>query len=212
MSKPTKSKPKGDTVFDVGVEQLARVYAQAVLDAAGDKAGQDSLLEELRSLVADVLDKHPELEQVFGSALVGKDEKLVMIDRLFGGQLSDTALNFLKVMASHGRLGYLRQVVRSAVRMWERRHGRETVELRLAHQVDQGLQQEIIDSLRNSLGIDPVVTTTVDPNLLAGFVIRVGDRVYDASARTSLERARSAMVSKAVEAIQTRPEIFMQQD
>ena len=207
----SSNQAKHETVLDVGVEKLARVYAQAALDAAGDKAAQDSLMDELRALVDDVLDKFPDLEQVFGSALVGLDEKLGMIDRVFGGRLSTTALSFLKVMASHGRLGILRQVVRSAGHLWEERSGRQAVELQLAQELDHSLQREIIDSLRKALGIEPVVTTKVNPDLLAGFVVRVGDKVYDASARTSFEQTRRAIVSKAVEAIQSRPEIFMDQ-
>lgn len=207
----SKKKAKHETVLDVGVEQLARVYAQAVLDAAGDISAQDSLMGELGSLVEDVIDKFPELEDIFGSALVGQDEKLGILDRLFGSRLSTTALSFLKVMANHGRLGILRQVIRSAGKLWEQRSGREAVELQLAHEVDHSLQREIIDSLRKSLGIDPVVTTKINPDLLAGFVVRVGDKVYDASARTSLERTRQSIVSKAVEAIQSRPEVFMEQ-
>ena len=64
--------------------------------------------------------------------------------------------------------------------------------------------------MKQSLGAEPVITTVINPDLIAGFVVRVGDRVYDASARTSFERARTAMVARAVEAIQSRPEQFME--
>ena len=198
-----------DTVFDVDVEQLARVYAQAALDAAGDLAAQDALVAELRGLVEEVLDRFPALEQVFSSALVSQDEKAGVLDRVFGSRLSSTALSFLKVMASHGRLGLLRSVVRSAGQLWERRSGRQPVELQLAQQVDPDLHREIFESLRKALGVDPVVTTSVNPDLIAGFVVRIGDKVYDASARASLERARQAMVAGAVEAIQRQPQRFM---
>ncbi len=211
-SSATKSSATGEarreTVFDVDVEKLARVYAQAALDAAGAK--EDEVLGELQTVVTEVLDKFPKVEQIFDSALVSHDEKLGMIDRVFEGRLSTTTLNFLKVLSNHGRLGVLRQVVRVAGQLWERRNNRVPVELELAMALEPSLQEEVISSLRSSLGIEPVVTTKINPELIAGFVVRVGDKVYDASTRSSLERSRQAMVAQAVEAIQSRPEQFME--
>ena len=201
-----------EKVFDVKVERLARVYAQAALDAAGD--GQGEVIDELRSLVADVLNKFPGLDEIFDSALISMDEKLAMLDRLFArqpsGQLSVTTLNFLKVLTRHGRLSYLRDVVRSAEALWSDRNSRVQLELQLAHPLDGKLHEEVIASLRDTLGIDPIVTTRIDPDLIGGFVVRVGDKVYDASARTQLEKTRHAIIEQAVEHIQSRPELFKQ--
>ena len=184
-----------EKVFDVKVERLARVYAQAALDAAGD--GQGEVIDELRSLVADVLNKFPDLDEIFDSALISMDEKIAMLDRLFArqpsGQLSATTLNFLKVLTKHGRLGCLRDVVRSAEALWSDRNSRVQLELQLAHQLDDKLHEELIASLRDTLGIDPIVTTRIDADLIGGFVVRVGDKVYDASARTQLEKTRQAI-------------------
>lgn len=196
-----------ETVFDVDVEKLAGIYAQAVLDAAGDK--EDEVLEELQSIVGEVLDAFPDMEQIFGSALVSVDEKLDALNRLFGSRVSDTTLSFLKVLTKHNRLSVLRQVVRVAGQLWEQRSNRVPVRLELATELDSALQSEVIDSLRKSLGIEPVVTTRINPDLIAGFVVRVGDKVYDASTRASLERSRQAMITHAVEAIQSHPEQFL---
>ena len=204
-------KPKvRESVFDVDVEKLARVYAQAVLDAAGDNGAQSVVMDELESLVSDVLDKFPDFEELFASELISQDEKQAIIDRVLGGKLSETSLSFLKVMGDHGRLGLLRRVVNSARSVWAERNNRRTVRIELAQEADPPLLRELVDTLQKSLGSEPMVSTTVNPELIAGFVVRVGDKVYDASARTSFERARSAMVARAVEAIQSRPGQFME--
>lgn len=196
-----------ESVFDVDVEKLATVYAQAALDAAGDK--EDEVLEDLRGIVTEVLDPNPDMEQIFGSALVSIDEKLEMLDRLFGSRVADKTLSFLKVLTKHDRLGVLRQVVRVAGDLWEQRSNRVPVQLELAMELDSALQREIVSSLQKSLGIEPVVTTKINPDLIGGFVVRVGDKVYDASTRSSLERTRQAMITQAVEAIQSKPEQFI---
>ncbi len=197
-----------DTVFDVDAERLARVYAEAGLDAAGGIAEQESLVEELES-VADVLKQDPRLAQIIASELISKDEKIAMLDRLFGAKLSTATLNLLKVMARHKRLGLIRDAAKVARKMWYARAGRVPVQLETAHQLEGGLEQEILTAFARVLGSDPIVTQWVNPDLIAGFVLRVGDRVYDGSVRTRLEHMRQGMINRAVEAIQRSPERFV---
>jgi F-type H+-transporting ATPase subunit delta len=197
-----------DTVFDVDAERLGSVYAEAALDAAGGDGEQESLVRELESLVEDLLDRDPRLEQLFGSALISEDDKSAMLDRLFAGRASNVTLNTLKVMARHNRLALIRDVARVARQLWMKRSGRVPVSLESANPLDPALEQEILAAFGKALGKDPVVTSRVNPELIAGFVLRVGDRVYDASVRTRLEHMRQGMVHRAVDAIQRTPQRF----
>lgn len=208
MSKDAAKSKVRDTVFDVDVEKLSRVYAQAVLDAAGD--AEDSVVEELEALGSEVLDEFPDFQKVLSSALVSQDEKLALIDRVFGSRLSTTTVSFLKVLTAHERLELLPQVVRSATKLWETRSGKMPVEIELALETSDELVEEMIAALRKRFDMDPVVHKVINPDLLAGFVVRVGDQVLDASARTRFEHARTAMVSHAVEAIQSHPDQFIE--
>ena len=62
----------------------------------------------------------------------------------------------------------------------------------------------------DTLGREPVLHVKVDPSLIAGIVIRVGDRVYDSSVNTQFNLARKAMIERAVDLIETQPEKFLQ--
>lgn len=200
-----------EKVFDVDVEKLSKVYAQAGLNAAGDPAAQQSLMDELNSVLTEVLVKFPEVEKVFASALVSNDDKSGIIDRVFSKDLSPTALNFMKVIAKHGRLGILRPIIRSANSLWQVRLNQISVKLELAHPIDDSLQQHMIDVIGQRLGKKPLVTVVINPDLIGGFVVRAGDRVLDASVRYNLERARQEMVARSIEAIQRSPERFQQE-
>jgi F-type H+-transporting ATPase subunit delta len=197
-----------ETVFDVGVERLARVYAKAALDAAGGRAEQDALMSELDSLRTDVLDRQPKLIELFASELVSEGEKLALIDRVFGGRASTLLLNVLKVLNEHGRLGMVRDVIAAARKLWETRSGRLPVHLETANPLSPELEQELLASLTKVLGADPIVSASINPDLIAGFVIRVGDRVFDGSVRTRLEAMRKGMIARATEAIQLTPQRF----
>ena len=89
---------------DVGVEQVADIYADALLGVA-EKAGRTkAVLEEFDTLVGEVYARFPKLEAILGSALVSHEEKLEILDRVLGGKVSREFLDFLKVVSRHGRL------------------------------------------------------------------------------------------------------------
>lgn len=207
---PEFNHPQGpqDTVFDVSAERLARVYAKAALDAAGDLGAQQTLVEELEQVRYDVLDREPRVQLLFASGLISAEEKLAMVDRLFGGRVSTTTLNVLKVLARHGRLGMVRDVVVAIRKALDVRLNRLPVELQTAFPLSPELEAEILTALSGVLGADPIISARVNPELIAGFVIRVGDRVFDGSTRTRLEAMRRSMVARATEAIQSSPQRF----
>lgn len=197
-----------DTVVDVDAERLASVYASAGLDAAGGIGDQEQVVNELDAIVGEALSLDPRLQQILSSVLIAAEEKVSMLDRLFGGKVSTTTLNLLKVMARHKRLNLLRDVAKVSRKLWQARSGRIPVELETANPLDAALEKEILVAFGDVLGADPIVTQRVNPDLIAGFVIRVGDRVYDGSIQTRLEQMRLNMIERAVDAIQRNPRQF----
>jgi F-type H+-transporting ATPase subunit delta len=197
-----------DTVVDVDAERLASVYASAGLDAAGGIGEQEQVVNELDAIVGEALSLDPRLQQILASVLIAAEEKVSMLDRLFGGKVSTTTLNLLKVMARHKRLNLLRDVAKVSRKLWQDRSGRIPVELETANPLDAALEKEILVAFGDVLGADPIVTQRVNPDLIAGFVIRVGDRVYDGSIQTRLEQMRLNMIERAVDAIQRNPRQF----
>lgn len=196
-------------VLDVTVERLARLYAKAALDAADAKGTAESLVQELGELATGVLDRYPRLEALFATELISKDEKQEILDRTFSGRMTDCSLGLLTVLARHNRLDILRNVIRSVLSLWDQRRNLVQVDVQFATEPDEALRQEVATALKGLLRAEPVLTTRVDPDLVAGFVVRVGDKVYDGSARTSLERARLSMIARARESMQDQPDQFI---
>jgi F-type H+-transporting ATPase subunit delta len=210
MASTPRETPKHDTVMDVTEEQIARVYAQAFLGVAIKAANMDGLIEEVTSLVTDVLDKFPRLEETLRTELISHEHKQGIFDRVFGQRASKQVLSFLKVLAIHNRLGLLRPIARILNKLYAEHRGLTDVDVRVARELDDTLRQAIHNHLKATLGTEPVLHVTVDPSLLAGMTIRVGDRVYDGSVQTQLNLARKAMIERAVDMIETQPERFMQ--
>jgi F-type H+-transporting ATPase subunit delta len=209
MDSADGAKVKHDTVTDVTEERIARVYAQAFLSVVSKLPNAGDLVAELSSVVHDVLDRFPKLEEALKSSLVSEEQKEQLLGRIFGGKASPEVLNFLKVLSRHGRLGILRSTSRLATKLYAHELGLTDVEVRVASPLDDGLLAEIQAQLHKVLGTEPVLSVKVDPSLIAGIVIRVGDRVYDGSVHNQLERVRAKMIDRATEQIETRPESFM---
>lgn len=193
---------------DVGVEHIANVYGQAFLGAAENAGRSEALLEEFRSLVTDVLERFPVLEEILASALVSPEEKAGILDRVFGGRLSPLLISFLKVVSRHGRLDCLRAIHRQTRLLYDRLRGRVHVQLTTATPLSDALAGRIAAGLRNVLGGEPILRRVTDPTLIGGAVVRVGDTVYDSSVANQLQLIRQQMIDRSAHEIQSRRDRF----
>jgi F-type H+-transporting ATPase subunit delta len=193
---------------DVGVEHIAGVYAKGLLDTTERAGVTDAVLEEFDVLMTDVLDRFPHLEDVLASTLVSPEEKSALIDRLLKGRASATLVNFLKIVARHGRLDCLRAIHFETHVFYDKLRNRIPVRLSTATPLDPAAVEKIAQSLRTMLGGEPVVQQEVDPNLIGGAVLRVGDIIYDGSVANQLQNLRQQMIEKSVHEIQSRRDRF----
>jgi F-type H+-transporting ATPase subunit delta len=179
------------------------------MTVAAKSKDSTALVEEVDSLVNDVLSRYPKLEETLRSALVASEDKEKALDRILRGRASSHVLNFLKVLARHDRLSLLRSIARLLTKLDAERRGLIAVELRVAAPISNELETEIANRVRRAAGGEPVITTQIDPSLIAGFVVRIGDRVFDGSISSQLENTRRAMIDRITETIETAPDRFM---
>ena len=191
---PEKRQP---TVFDTGQQYLGSIYAKALLGAT-EKSGQtEQVLAELDSLVDDILENAASLDETLASPRVPLEAKERILDRAFSGQMTPSLLVFLKVVCRRGRFDCMRAIRRAAREQYNELRGRVEVQVAAPGPLDAETQQLVEARLRATLGQDVDLTVRVDPGLIGGLVVRVGDTVYDGSVANRLSRLRHSMVSKA---------------
>jgi F-type H+-transporting ATPase subunit delta len=186
---------------------LARTYADALLDAAA-ASGTEAVLEELGSFVDDVLLKVPGLRDVFDSLVVSRDEKLRLIDQVIAPRASEILTNFLRVVARHGRLELLPTILSEARVRYDTRQGRQRVQVISARPLDSQAENRIRNRLAESLPFQPILETRVDPSLIGGIVIRVGDTVYDSSLAMRIKQLRERLKQRSLHEIQSGRDRF----
>ena len=196
------------TVFDTGEQQVAALYAKALLGATQKAGTSEQVLGDFDAVIKELLDPHPRLQSLLGSAGVSHEEKLGILDRAVGDRVSPLLLNFMKVLSSHGRLSSLRAVHSAARKLYDEMQGRTRVQVKTAHPLSPQMQDRVKDRLRGMMRSEAVAEFVVDPQLIGGIVFRIGDRVYDGSVATRLEKVRQKMIDRSLHEIQSRRDSF----
>ena len=195
--------------FDTAREHLGKIYAKGLLGAAESQQVTDPVLEELDSLIDDVLDNMPEFEQMLASPRIGLEEKHRILDEAFAKNMTPLLLHFLKVTARHGRLDCLRQMRSAARKLYNELRGRVEVTVETAGAISQEVRSQIEQRLTAALGRQVELCCNVNPDLLGGLVVRVGDTVYDGSLNQRLEQMRCDTLNQTAKLIRDSLQRFI---
>ncbi|HUQ70272.1 MAG TPA: ATP synthase F1 subunit delta [Planctomycetaceae bacterium] len=187
---------------DPSAQSVAKVYAVSLLDAAAKEGGVDAVVEEFGSFVNDVLAPQPMYEKLLCGAMTSMDDKVQLIDKVVAGRGSPLFVNFLKVLVRHGRIDLVQAIWRATQLEQEHRSGRVRVRVTSAQPLSSANLQNITERLTQSLAAVPIVEIAVDPNLVGGLVIRVGDTVYDGSVRNRLKQLRRSLRERCMNEVQ----------
>ncbi|HET6325608.1 MAG TPA: ATP synthase F1 subunit delta [Planctomycetaceae bacterium] len=189
---------------------VARTYSDALLNAAGAAGGPgaDAVLEELGSFVDDVLAKLPDLKDVFFSRVIGREEKIRLIDQVIAPRGTPIVTSFLRVLVRHDRLELVPLILREARLRQEIRSGKQRVQIKTALPLSDQAKDQLRKRLAESLPFDPILETQVDPSLIGGIVIRVADTVYDSSLATRVAQLRERIRQRSLHEIQSGRDRF----
>jgi F-type H+-transporting ATPase subunit delta len=187
---------------DIGADRVAKVYAQAIIEAADRKGCRHEVLDELEAIVREVLPQVPKAAAVFASPKVAVEEKLAFIDRIATGRMQPTTAHALKVLARHGRLGILADVAAAASRLADDLEGRRAATFITAVPLDAAEQAGIVADVAKAVSATLSPTFVVDPGIIGGLVVRIQDTIYDQSVATSLARLGGRLKQRSIHEIQ----------
>ncbi len=194
--------PQHDTVLDSDQQQIGELYAKALLGSAGDAV--DHIVYELEAVVNECLNTHPTLETTLKSPRIPTDQKEGLLDRIFRDRVHGTLLNFMKVLCRRGRIGELRAVQQMATLLREQQCGKMRVSVTSAHPLSDEQRGRIRECLQSSYEKEPVLIEKVDPELLGGIVLQIGDEVLDGSVVGKLDSIRQSVSRSVQEAVRNR--------
>lgn len=170
------------------VESIAEHYAEALLEVTAERGTTEAVAEEFDALVG-LMDAESQFEAFVGSAAIEDAPRRRSLRRVFGGgRLHEALLSLLLVMNDKGRLGLLRAVHRAFAARRTARAGYEPVRVTTAAPLEAELRERLTRRLGELLDRRPLLSERVDPAVLGGLLIEVGDRRLDATLRGRLQR------------------------
>jgi ATP synthase F1 delta subunit len=170
------------------MEEIAQVYARSLFEVAQQHGTLDRVRTELGEF-ADALEANRELAVFFFSPYFSTEEKKTALDGAIAGA-DDTTRNFLELLVEKHRMPTVFRVRRTLDALWEEENKLLPVEITSAVALDPTVVARLQDEIGRQTGRRVQLTETIDPDVLGGLVLRVGNQILDASIRTRLDGLR----------------------
>jgi F-type H+-transporting ATPase subunit delta len=177
------------------VEEIAQVYARSLFEVAEDAGKLDDVREQLGE-VADALTGDRDLQVFFFSPYFSTQEKSEGLEKAVSGA-EPIVLNFLKLLIEKHRMPALFRIRRVYDSLWEDYNKLLPVQITSAVELDENIVKHIGDQISEQTGRKVELSATVEPGILGGIVVRVGNQVLDASIRRRLELLRKQIARAA---------------
>jgi ATP synthase F1 delta subunit len=177
------------------VEEIAEVYARALFEAAKEDGVLDRVHEELGQF-ADALDEDRNLQVFLFSPYFSSDEKKQGVRRIVT-DADERLLNFLELLAERHRMPVIFRIRRIFDDLWAEENKLLSVTVTSATELDQSLVDNIGKRIEEQTGRQVELSSSVDPDVLGGLRVRVGNMVLDATVRNRLEQLRKQVTKVA---------------
>ncbi len=172
---------------------IARNYAEALFDL-GEASGQTSRYAELIDAVAGAVETTPQVQAVLMSPRVPKSEK----SRMLAAALKDAPREFvlfLQAVVKRGRQPLLGQIATEYLALLDLKLNRVRAGVTLARPADEKARNAVQELLSKRLGKEVIASFSVEPEILGGTVVRLGERIHDGSVRRRLTKLRRHLLS-----------------
>jgi F-type H+-transporting ATPase subunit delta len=177
------------------MEELAQVYARSLFAVAREQGKLDVIREQLAQF-ADALGGNRELMVFFFSPYFSTNEKHDGLARVLDGA-DESFLNFLNLLIENHRMPVIFRIRQQYERLWEEENRTLPVEITSAVELDEQTTESLGRTIGERAGRRVTLSARVDPDIIGGIVLRVGNSILDASIRNRLEQLRRHVAQAA---------------
>ena len=178
------------------MKSASQQYASALADIAFEQGAVDAVLKQLNEFNALYVSS-AELRNFLSSPAVTREAKHRVIEKLVGrAGASKTIRNFLFVVVDHQRMMILPEIVAAVQEVIRKRQGIVEAQVSSAIELSSTQKAELAFTLERMTGRRVETSFSLEPSLLGGAVVRVGDTIYDGSLRTRLNELRARLAAE----------------
>lgn len=177
------------------MEELAQVYARSLFEVAREQGKLDLLREQLGQF-SDAVKENRELELFFFSPYFSTKEKQRALEKVLDGA-DERLISFLELLIENHRMPVIFRIRREYDRLWEQENRLLPVVLTSAVELDEETTRSLSERIGERTGRTITLTKHVEPDILGGIVVQVGNSILDASIRNRLEQLRTQVAQGA---------------
>ena len=177
------------------MEEIANVYARSLFEVAMEHDKLDEVKDQIDQFTEE-LDTNRELQVFFFSPYFSSAEKKDGISKVVENG-DEHVIRFLELLAERHRMPALFRIRKEFVRLWAEENQLLPVTITSAVELDEDTVKDLAKRIEDQTGRKIELTTNVDPDLIGGLQMRVGNMVYDASIRSRLEKLRREVARAA---------------
>lgn len=171
-------------------------YAKALLQLANAQKQAEPLRAELKSL-AEILEKNPSFKAILSDPAVSEATRDALLKKTFTNRASPTLINFLGLLNSRGRIGLASEIIDAYDDLLEEQLGNVEVDVTVSQKLSPEQLERVRQRVSSAIGRNAVVQQHVDESIIGGLVLRVQDRLIDASVKHQLEIMKRQLLDAA---------------
>jgi F-type H+-transporting ATPase subunit delta len=183
-------------------DSVSRVYAQALLELGQPDGQADALAQEAGELLG-LLNSEADLDRLLSSRALSSAQRSGAVEKLFKGNVSDVLYRFIQVVNRKGRLSELSGILQTYLDLVAEVRGELDVDVFVAEGLSDSAGQSVAESIGSALNKKVRLREHVDPELIGGLKVRVGDRLIDGSVATQLRIIKRRLVDAGRESART---------
>jgi len=178
-------------------QKLSKRYAQALLDLARDK----NLLEEVNKdikFLTDSITNIRDLEMLFDSPVVKVSQKLDLFSKIFKSQINALSFSFISLLVTKRRESQILSIAKEFGALYADYKNISQIILTTAYKVDDKLREEIKKLVQKTTNSEIELIEKINKDLIGGFVLKIGDKMYDSSVSTRIRKVKRELVESKI--------------
>jgi F-type H+-transporting ATPase subunit delta len=170
--------------------KVASRYAKSLIDLSIENNALEASFDDM-VLFEKVVDETPELEAILKNPIVPLDKKTGILNGVFANKVSALTLAFFKIVVSKGRSAILYGTAKQFVQQYNQIKGIVTAEVTTPIALTEAAKAEIVAIVKKEIGANAVIVKEkINESLIGGFILKVGDKQFDASIANGLNKLK----------------------
>ncbi|QCK13814.1 ATP synthase F1 subunit delta [Mangrovivirga cuniculi] len=172
--------------------RVASIYAKSLLELAKEKGQLEEVKKDM-DMLDDLCKKNHEFSLFLKNPIITENKKEKVMDKIFKGKVSDLTLRFFELLSRKDREEFLIMIPEQFNNRYNELKGIVEVSVVSAVDIDESMMKEFVSLSKKYTDKTPNISTSIDPSLIGGFILTIGDKRLDQSVKGKLNRIKQAI-------------------